>query len=252
MRTTHADTNGPCAEPSRRPRRVRLAASAGAVLLAIMLIAGWGQPGHAAVPQDDPFAGLEVLGAAEMAEKRGGFFDAVLGLSLSLGANIFTTINGQLVLHTHINFANPNNPHFFPATENLTGLTFLDADGDEIADGGIVSQAFSETTVISVPGGPEVTVPAGFQGLVAMSDSGGIVAAVAKVTEEQFANLVINANAVDPSNPDPLVSAVEQELNITIDVAGFAGLQQNIQLNATLTKFRDAMRAASLGALGMN
>lgn len=249
MCKTHTDTNGPSAGRSRRSRLARFATIAGGVLLAAMLMAGWGKIGHAAVPQDDPFAGLDVMNAGELAEKRGGFFDAVLGISLNLGANVLTTMNNQLVLTTNVTIdAGGTHVTNIPAATNLTGLTFLDSTGAAIA--GIESQNFPGPVTITA-NGTSVTVPAGFQGLVAKSDSGGLVAAVNKITKEQFANLVINANAVDPSGADPL-SIVKQELNIDIDVQGFAALQQNIQLNSALTKFRDAMRAASLGALGIN
>src|SRR3990172_13236216 len=75
----------------------------GAALFAVLLMAGVVRVGDAAVPQEDPFAGVEVLGATEMAEKRGGFFHPSLGITLNLGANIKSMLNGSLVLETFIN-----------------------------------------------------------------------------------------------------------------------------------------------------
>jgi hypothetical protein len=240
----HADTNRASAGRGQTSHPTGLAAIAGGLLLAVLLVAGWGKPGHAAIPQDDPFANLEVLDAAEMAEKRGGFFDAILGINLNLTADIITKINGQQVLVSHVVIdAGGTTITDMPAATNLTGLTFLDSSGAAITE--IASQNFLAPVTAISANGTSVTVPAGFQGLVAKSDTGGIVAAVSKITKEQFANLVINANA-DPN------SVVQQDLNIDVGVEGFSGLQQNVRLNATLTRFRDAMRSASLGALGTN
>ena len=242
----HADKNMSSAGRFRTSLVARFAALSGGILLTVLLLAGWGAPGHAAIPQeDDPFASLEVLDAAEMAEKRGGFFDAVLGINLNLTADIITKINGQQVLTSNVTIDTggvivTNNT---TATENLTGLTFLDSNGAAL--GNITVQNFLAPVTAISANGTSVTVPAGFQGLVARSDSGGIVAAVSKITKEQFANLVINANP----GPD---SVVQQELTFDVGVEGFSGLQQNVRLNATLTRFRDAMRSASLGALGVN
>lgn len=246
MCKTHADMNRSPAGRFRTSLLARFAAFTGGILLTVILLAGWGSTGHAAIPQDDPFASLEVLDAAEMAEKRGGFFDAILGINLNLTADIITKINGQLVLTSNVTIDTggvivTNNT---TATDNLTGLTFLDSSGSPIIGNIAVQNFLAPVTAISA-NGTSVTVPAGFQGLVARSDSGGIVAAVSKITKEQFANLVINANP----GPD---SVVQQELTFDVGVEGFSGLQQNVRLNATLTRFRDAMRSASLGALGAN
>jgi len=217
----------------------------GAALFAVLLMAFDIKVGHAALQQDDPFAGVEVLGAAELAEKRGGFLDAALGISLNLGANIRSLINGKLVLETLVKFANAGATlvsQKVPDGVDLTGLTFLSSDGAAIA--GVTGIATANTTgpVTFSSNGSQITVPAGFQGLVAQSDT-GVSAAVSKITKDQFANLVVNT---DPG------AAVQQTLNINIDVFGFAALQQSIKLNTATTRFRDAMRAASLGALGLN
>lgn len=220
----------------------RLMTVASTALLAAVLIAGWGNAGLAAIPQDDPFAGLEVLGAAEMAEKRGGFLDAALGIRLNLGANIRTAINGHFVLETLVKFSNSGATqvtHTVSDGANLNGLSFLSADGTAIAGLDVVN---STGPVTFSANGTQVTVPAGFQGLVAQTDT-GVAAAVSKITSEQFANLVVNA---DPG------SIIRQELQINVDVQGFAQLQQSVRLNATMAKFRQAMRSASLSALGIN
>ena len=223
-----------------------LPAMVGAALFAVLLMAGDVKVGHAALPQDDdPFAGVEVLGAAELAEKRGGFFVQGLGITLNLGANIRSSFNGLLVLETLVQFTGgaTDVTHTIPAGVDpavLAGLTFLSSDGSTIA--GIDNNADSSTAQTFSVNGTTITVPAGFQGLVAQSDS-GVSAAVNKIASEQFANLVINA---DPN------AAVQQTLNINIDVLGFSALQQNIQLNTAVSKFREALRAASLGALGVN
>lgn len=241
----HAEPNETSAGRWKLPRLARITAFSGGLLLTALLVAESGVPGHAAVPQDDLFAGLEVLEATELAEKRGGFFDAILGIHLNLTADIITRINGQQVLMSHVTIDTggvivTNNT---TATDNLTGLTFLDSSGAAI--GNIAVQNFLAPVTTLSANGTSVTVPAGFQGLVAKSDTGGIVAAVSKITKEQFANLVINANA-DPN------SVVQQDLNIDVGVEGFSGLQATVRLHATLSKFRDAMRSASLGALGAN
>ncbi len=226
---------------TRWPRRLTRFAG-GAVLALVLAVAGWSNVGKAAVPQDDPFADLEVLGAAEMAEKRGGFLDAALGISLSLGANIRSSINGSLVLETLVQFtgsgATTVTNRLAPGAD-LTGLTFLSADGTAIAG---IDTVNSTGPVSFSANGAQITVPAGFQGLVAKTDT-GVGAAVNKITSAQFANLVVNS---DPG------SIIQQDLQINIDVEGFSRLQQNVRFNATVAKFRQAMRSASLSALGAN
>ncbi|MHA1600888.1 MAG: hypothetical protein ACTSW2_08670 [Alphaproteobacteria bacterium] len=242
MCKTHTRLIKPLEGQGQKRRLTRLMTIAGAALLAAVLVAGWGNAGIAAVPQDDPFADLEVLGAAEMAEKRGGFLDAALGISLSLGANIRTAINGSLVLETLVKFSNSGVTQITNTIAdgaNLTGLTFLSADGTAIAGIDVVN---STGPVTFSANGAHVTVPAGFQGLVAQTDT-GVVAAVNKITSEQFANLVVNS---DPG------AIIRQELQINVDVSGFAQLQKNVRFNATMAKFRQAMRSASLSALGIN
>jgi hypothetical protein len=214
----------------------------GAALFAALLMAADVRVGHAVVSQDDPFAGVEVLGATEMAEKRGGFVDAALGISLNLGANIRSLINGQLVLETLVKFTGSGAPevtHNLANGADLLNLTFLSSDGSAIAG---INTTNSTGPVTFTANGTQITVPAGFQGLVAQTDT-GVSAALNKITQQQFANLVVNT---DPG------AAIQQTLNINIDVSGFSALQHNIKLNTAVAKFRDAMRAGSLGALGIN
>lgn len=232
--------------PGRRGRTrwlTRLATIAGGVLLAAYLVVGWSNTSFAALPQeDDPFADLEVLGAAEMAEKRGGFLDAALGISLNLGANIRSSINGSLVLETLVKFSGAGATqvtHTVAPGADLTGLKFLSADGSVVAG---VETVNSTGPITFSSNGTQVTVPAGFQGLVAQTDT-GVGAAVSKITSEQFANLVVNS---DPG------AIIRQELDIKIDVGGFSQLQKSVRFNATMAKFRQAMRSASLSALGAN
>jgi hypothetical protein len=248
----HAEPNETSAGRWKLPRLARITAFSGGLLLTALLVAESGVPGHAAVPQDDLFAGLEVLEAAEMAEKRGGFFDAILGISLGLGADIVTTINGTVKLTTTFTAfdAPPTYALTVPDGFDLASLTFINSDGSGVDVGGGITIVGQASTTLSIPGGPQITVPAGFGGLTWKGDK-GIIAGVHKITQAQIANLVINSNPVDPSSADPL-SSVQQELTFKIDVDGFSGLQANVRLNATLTRFRDAMRSASLGALGAN
>ena len=234
----HARVNG----AAGRPWLTRFAAIAGGVLLMAYLVVGWSNTGLAALPQDDPFAGLVVLDAAEMAEKRGGFLDAALGISLDLGANIRSSINGSLVLETLVKFSGAGATqvtHAVAPGADLTGLKFLSADGTTVAG---IETVNSTGPVTFSSNGAQVTIPAGFQGLVAQTDT-GVGAAVNKITSEQFANLVVNS---DPG------AVIQQDLQITIDVQGFAQVQQSVKFNATVAKFRQAMRSASLGALGAN
>jgi len=241
-----ADTKRVSGGWSRGGRSLRAAALfISGFLLFVVLITGWGGSGHTAIPQEDPFAGVEVLGAAEMAEKRGGFIDAALGISLNLGANIYTAINGSVVLETLVQFSSggaTSVTNTLAEGADLTGLTFLSADGTAIAGGVVPVVTNTAGPVTIAANGAQITLPAGFQGLVAQTDT-GVAAAVNKITSEQFANLVINS---DPT------SIIQQTLQINIDVQGFSALQQNVRLNATMEKFRETMRSASLSALGIN
>ncbi len=228
---------------SRRFLRVAVLFVTG-FMLPVLLIAGWGGSGLTAIPQEDPFAGLEVLGASEMTEKRGGFIDAALGISLELGANIYTSINGSVVLETLVQFSSGGETSvtntLTAAGAALPGLTFLSADGTAIA--GIPMMDSTAGPITFAANGAQITLPAGFQGLVAQTDT-GVVAAVNNVTSAQFANLVINT---DPG------SMIQQTLQINIDVQGFSALQQTVRMNATLAQFREAVRSSSLSALGLN
>lgn len=225
-----------------------------AFLMPVVLVAGWSGSGLTAISQD-PFAGVEVLGATEMANKRGGFLDAALGISLSLGANIRTSINGSLVLETLVNFASGGattvTHTVAPGAADIVGLTFLSADGSAV--GTIPGmRTMGNAVTLTALNGVEITVPAGFEGLVARTDT-GVAAAVNKITAEQFANLVINADPGSITDSGtPIQSTILQTLEINIDVQGFAALQQSIRFNATTAKFRESMRSASLSALGIN
>jgi hypothetical protein len=246
----HADTKRTSGGRSRAGRLSRIAALfATGFLLPAVLVAGWGGNGQTAIPQDDPFAGVEVLGAAEMAGKRGGFIDAALGISLNLGATILTAIDGSLILKTMVNFSDTGvttvTNMFTPGATDLTSLTFLSADGTAIAG---IAMADTTNPVSFSSGGVQITVPAGFQGLVAQTDT-GIVAAVNNITSEQFANLVISA---DPGMTGADAINIQQTLQINIDVNGFSALQQTVRFNATMEKFRETMRSASLSSLGLN
>lgn len=249
---THVESKGPPRGRSRAGGRnwARRLSKAVALftcgfLLIVVLIAGWGGSGQTAIPQEDPFTDVEVLGVAEMAGKRGGFIDAALGISLSLGANIYTSINGSIVLETLVQFSTGGETsvtNTLMAGADLSGLTFLSADGTEIPGGVIPFVDNTAGPVTFAANGAQITLPAGFQGLVAQTDT-GVVAAVNNITSAQFANLVINA---DPN------SIVQQTLQINIDVDGFSALQQTVRFNATVEKFRATMRSASLRALGIN
>ena len=235
----------------------------------LLPVAGWSGSGLTAISQEDPFAGVEVLGATEMAEKRGGFLDAALGISLSLGANIRTTINGIMILETMVTFVSGGETlvtHMVDPGADLTGLTFLSANGTAMVGTIPVTNTSGGPVTLTAGNGVQITVPAGFEGLVAQTDT-GLAAAVNKITSEQFANLVINTDpgsAIESSSltDSGLVtdsgsiidtgSTILQTLNIEIDVQGFAALQQSIRFNATTERFRESLLSASLSALGIN
>ncbi len=136
------------------------------------------------------------------------------------------------------------------AAADIVGLTFLSADGSAVGTIPGMSTLGNAVT-LTAGNGVEITVPAGFEGLVALTDT-GVIAAVNKITTEQFANLVINTDPGLVTDAGILQSTILQTLEITIDVGGFAALQQSIQFNATTANFRESMRSASLSALGIN
>ncbi len=137
----------------------------------------------------------------ELSNQRGGF--AIGGLDIALGADIKTFINDQLALHTVVNWSD----HAVSQTQVMSGaLTMVDASNlrDQILSSGNIRMQIGSSPVFTANEGQT---------------------AISHRTDGALQNILINtASYVN----------VRQEVNATLDVAGyseFAAGIQNVQMS---------------------
>lgn len=159
---------------------------------------------------------LEALDESLLAEQRGGF--TMNGMTVSLGAEFRTFLEGELVLRTTVSWR----------PEGMTR--------DEWASAAI-SQATAEQLRDGVLSGSGITMRVGDQSVYLANDSR---TALVHRTDGGLQNMVINT----ASNTN-----IRQEADITLDVAGYSAFGTAIGDAMRLAGMNDAIDQAALATL---
>ena len=184
------------------------------VPLGLMLAANGSPP-----PSDDgelDLATLEALDESLLAEQRGGF--TMNGMTVSLGAEFRTFLEGELVLRTTVSWR----------PEGMTREEWASA---------AISQATAEQLRDGVLSGNGITMRVGDQSVYLANDNR---TALVHRTDGGLQNMVINT----ASNTN-----IRQEADITLDVAGYSAFGTAIGDAMRLAGMNDAIDQAALATL---
>lgn len=136
------------------------------------------------------FLDHEPVSDADLDTQRGGFM--IDGVSVSLGAQLNTYLNGQLVLATTVNWTGNSATTTTTASATLTPAT----------------QAMLQSAIVS--GGTLTTAPAGAQVYVANAGQTALYQSVANGLQNVLVNSGASVNAL-------------QTVNATVGLSGYAG-----------------------------
>lgn len=161
-------------------------------------------------------AALEALDESLLAEQRGGF--TMNGMTVSLGAEFRTFLEGELVLRTTVSWR----------PEGMTREEWSSA---------AISQATAEQLRDGVLSGNGITMRVGDQSVYLANDDR---TALVHRTDGGLQNMVINT----ASNTN-----IRQEADITLDVAGYSAFGTAIGDAMRLAGMNDAINQAALSTL---
>jgi len=161
-------------------------------------------------------AALEALDESLLAEQRGGF--TMNGMTVSLGAEFRTFLEGELVLRTTVSWR----------PEGMTREEWSSA---------AISQATAEQLRDGVLSGNGITMRVGDQNVYLANDDR---TALVHRTDGGLQNMVINT----ASNTN-----IRQEADITLDVAGYSAFGTAIGDAMRLAGMNDAIDQAALSTL---
>lgn len=161
-------------------------------------------------------AALEALDESLLAEQRGGF--TMNGMTVSLGAEFRTFLEGELVLRTTVSWR----------PEGMTREEWASA---------AISQATAEQLRDGVLSGNGITMRVGDQSVYLANDNR---TALVHRTDGGLQNMVINT----ASNTN-----IRQEADITLDVAGYSAFGTAIGDAMRLAGMNDAIDQAALSTL---
>jgi len=161
-------------------------------------------------------AALEALDESLLAEQRGGF--TMNGMTVSLGAEFRTFLEGELVLRTTVSWR----------PEGMTREEWASA---------AISQATAEQLRDGVLSGNGITMRVGDQSVYLANDDR---TALVHRTDGGLQNMVINT----ASNTN-----IRQEADITLDVAGYSAFGTSIGDAMRLAGINDAIDQAALSTL---
>lgn len=161
-------------------------------------------------------AALEALDESLLAEQRGGF--TMNGMTVSLGAEFRTFLEGELVLRTTVSWR----------PEGMTREEWSSA---------AISQATAEQLRDGVLSGNGITMRVGDQSVYLANDDR---TALVHRTDGGLQNMVINT----ASNTN-----IRQEADITLDVAGYSAFGTAIGDAMRLAGMNDAIDQAALSTL---
>lgn len=186
-----------------------------ALLLAAAAFALWQTPAFA----DDVWGdGVEVMDDDAMRNLRGGLAVGP-NLQINFGAQITTYVNGAPAL--------------------TTNLTWTDMGQFVEQTVGGIGQRIEALT-------PEQRAELGLDGLenaggVVIADTEGVTTLVHNVTEGALQNIIMNTAA----NRD-----LRQEVDLTLELPGFAAIQESLILERIGIRIADDMRSVAIGAGG--
>lgn len=161
-------------------------------------------------------AALEALDESLLAEQRGGF--TMNGMTVSLGAEFRTFLEGELVLRTTVSWR----------PEGMTREEWASA---------AISQATAEQLRDGVLSGNGITMRVGDQSVYLANDDR---TALVHRSDGGLQNMVINT----ASNTN-----IRQEADITLDVAGYSAFGTSIGDAMRLAGMNDAIDQAALSTL---
>lgn len=165
----------------------------------------------------DELIEAEVVPDEELSQQRGGF--VVSGMDVRLGAEMQTFMNGELVLHTVVNWDEAGATTTQIASSALSS-TNMDALRAGFSSGGPVSMKLGETPVYLANNGQT---------------------ALMQRTDGAIQNVLLNA----ASN-----ISITQQTNATLSLTGYQGFESNILTSRMMSSIGAGMGAATLGALG--
>jgi hypothetical protein len=176
----------------------------------------WAMLPASMLPQEAAFDGLEVVSDEELAEQRGGF--SWQGVQISLGAEIRTYLDGDLVLQTNVAWADGAETTTRMVSGALTPVDMAQLQAGILSSGGITMRVGTQSVYLAN------------QGQTAMMHR----------TDGALQNVLINtANQVN----------ARQEVDATLDLQNFQGFQQDI-LNTRLgSALADAIGEGTIGSL---
>jgi hypothetical protein len=183
--------------------------------LAAAALLGAGSPARAAENSD--LAGLEPVADSELAGQRGGFLWN--GLTVNLGANIRTYLNGELALETMVSWTPAGNSVTQTPSPALTPATAAQIQAGVLSSGGITARVGDETVFLA---------------------NGGQTALMHRI-DGGLQNVLINtASRVD----------IAQHIDATLDLAGYDAFAADLANSRLGISIGDAAGAATAGSLG--
>ena len=191
--------------------------AAGATMTAPNAFAGEAVMGDAAMADTDLVDAMKPMDDSELADQRGGF--AVEGMNVTLGADIRTYLNGDLALHTVVNWTDTGAHATQTASAVLTQAGARDLAAGALA-GGRMSMTMGGSTVYLANEGQTA--------LVQRTDGG-------------IQNMVFNT----ANN-----QTISQHVDATLNLQGYDAFRADIVSGRLSESLGSALGGAMIGAAG--
>ena len=164
----------------------------------------------------DDLAGLEVVSDAELARQRGGF--ALAGMDVSLGAEIRTFLDNQLVLQTNVSWTPTGAVTSQVVSGALTEVAAAQLQAGILNSGGISMRVGDDSVFLANQG----------------------QTALVHRTESGLQNVIVNT----ASNVD-----IRQEVDAVLDLGGVADFQADMMADRVSDALADMSMGATIGGL---
>jgi hypothetical protein len=184
---------------------------------ALILTSAWLIAGAApAFAASDELADLEVVSDSELAQQRGGF--ALAGMEVSLGAEIRTFLDNQLVLQTNVSWTSTGAVTTQAVSGALTEAGAAQLQAGILNSGGITMRVGDEAVFLA---------------------NGGQTAIMHR-TESGLQNVIVNtANEV----------AIRQEVDAVLDLGGMGDFEAGMMADRVSAALADMSVGAMIGGL---